>query len=367
VSLLDLLAIDLRDVMARGMLIGAGLVGLWLLRYMAAWLLTRAVDRVTRRLGGETMRRQSHAIIYDTTQILFYALAVLVIGEILDLDENSRLFVARLSRTLFVIAAAVSIYRILALVSVTRLQMRRLTGINIDEALLPFLRIGMQLVTMAFAIVIIVQVWGYDISALVAGLGIGGLAISLAAQDTIANLFGFSMIVGDRPFVVGDYIKTPDVEGVVEFVGLRSTRVRQTDQALVTVPNKLLANSVIANWSRLNKRMIEFTLRTPPTITGETLVQLMAEIRSALLVRARVEADSVMVNFTHITEGGYDVLVSCYVLLADWGDFAREREAINLEIMRIVGENLGLGAAQGQPSAPTSEENNSYAANIDGL
>src|SRR5947208_14792157 len=99
------------------------------------------------------------------------------------------------------------------------------------------------MIVLALALVIIIQVWGYDVTGLIAGLGLGGLALSLAAQDTLSNVFGFAAIVSDRPFVVGEYIKTKDVEGAVERVGLRSSRVRQIDQAIVAVPNNLLASS----------------------------------------------------------------------------------------------------------------------------
>jgi MscS family membrane protein len=87
------------------------------------------------------------------------------------------------------------------------------------------------------------------VSGLGAGLGLGGLAFSLAAQDTVSNLFAFTTIVSDRPFVVGEYIKTPLVEGTVEAVGVRNVRVRQTDQAYVTVPNSKLTSAPIINWA----------------------------------------------------------------------------------------------------------------------
>jgi MscS family membrane protein len=284
-------------------------------------------------------------VIWNATQLLLYAVSLLVIGELLGVDAAGNLFLARLARTLVIIAIAISLYRILSFVSLTRTQLRRITGISVDEALLPFLRVGLQFVIVAFAVVIAVQEWGYDVSALVAGLGIGGLAISLAAQDTIANLFGFSMIIGDRPFIVGDYIKTPDVEGKVEFVGLRSTRVRNPEQALVTVPNKQLANSVITNWSRLSKRLINFTLRLPREIRRAQIEHLMEEIRALLMLRPRVEPDSVSVHFASVTDASNEVQVQCYALILEAQEFAREREIINLEILRLLSEDLHPQAA----------------------
>src|SRR3982751_4471798 len=127
-------------------------------------------------------------------------------------------------------------------------------------------------ILMALALVIIIQEWGYDVSGLVAGLGLGGLAFSLAAKDTVENLFGFTTIVSDQPFVVGEFIKSNDIEGTVEHVGIRSTRIRQQDQSYVIVPNSKLASAPILNWSRLNKRWYNTTLRVSYNATRQDIV-----------------------------------------------------------------------------------------------
>jgi MscS family membrane protein len=206
------------------------------------------------------------------------------------------------------------------------------------------LRTGLQIIILAILLVIIIGEWGYDVSGLIAGLGLGGLAVSLAAQDTIANVFGFSAIVADRPFVVGEVIKTPDVEGTVEHVGLRSTRVRQPDQALVTLPNSKLVSSAILNWSRLSKRWLNLTLRIDYNANSQQIQSLIERLRTTLAEREHVETDSVVVFFTNFGDQALEVLVRCYIMLPDWTDFSREKEAINLEIMRII-EELDLSIA----------------------
>src|SRR5262249_8920002 len=141
------------------------------------------------------------------------------------------------------------------------------------------------------------QEWGYDVTGLIAGLGLGGLAISLAAQDTLSNIFGFAAIVSDRPFVVGEYVKTKDVEGSVERVGLRSTRVRQIDQAVVAVPNSMLASSAILNWSRLSKRKLEVTLGVTYKTRPDQMEALLASLREMLKAHDKVDPNSVVVYF----------------------------------------------------------------------
>jgi MscS family membrane protein len=334
----------LRDALARGALIIAVIVGLWLLRYVVIWLLTRPLEHLAERAGAPQLDDRLRDIVTLPVQLAFYGAAVLAVSLLLNLDQVGRGIAENIARTLFIIAIVAAFYRGLEVVGFSRSRLYTLTGLNLEESLLPFVRVGLQLVLLAFAVVILVQVWGYDVSALVAGLGIGGLAISLAAQDTIANLFGFSMIVGDRPFVVGDTIKTPDVEGTVERVGLRSTRIRQPDQALVTVPNKVLANSVIKNWSRLSKRYLDFTLSIPPDERPKAVETLVAEIREMLEIRPRVETDSILVRFTGISDTALQIQVTCYVLIVNWTEFTQERETINLEIIRIMRATLRGGA-----------------------
>jgi MscS family membrane protein len=199
-------------------------------------------------------------------------------------------------------------------------------------------------VLVAFAAVIIIDEWGYDVNGLVAGLGIGGLAIALAAQDTLANLFGFTTIVGDSPFVEDEYIVTPDVEGVVESVGLRSTRIRQLDQAIVTIPNSKLSGSAITNWSRLYKRRINFVLGITYDATSHQMDELLKLLREMLTRREKVDPDSVVVYFINFGDSALEILVRCYVFESDWGRFTAEREAVNLAVMDIV-ESLGLSIA----------------------
>ena len=237
------------------------------------------------------------------------------------------------------------IYRLVDVFVFSRRRLRLLTGMAFDEALLPFIRTGIQLLVLALALVIIVQVWGYDVSGLIAGLGMGGLAISLAAQDTLANLFGFAAIVSDRPFVVGEYIKTKDVEGMIERVGLRSTRVRQLDQAVVAVPNSTLAASAILNWSRLAKRRIDLTLgvtySTAPDADGRPCSTVCARCSSSAKPSI---PNSVVVYFIEFGESSLNILVRCYVNITDWQAFTAEKERILLEIMRVV-QSLGLSIA----------------------
>ena len=291
----DTLPEAIRTGLARLLLVVIAFGIIWLLRSLLAWLLTKPLERLLARAGYTSLDGAIRSIVSTASGYLLLALAIDIGARILEFDATAMTLVDNLSRTLVITGLALVIYKLVDVFVFSRRRLHLLTGMSFDEALLPFIHTGIQLLVLALALVIVVQVWGYDVTGLIAGLGIGGLALSLAAQDTLANLFGFAAIVSDRPFVVGEYVKTKDVEGMIERVGLRSTRVRQLDQAVVTVPNSTLAASAILNWSRLAKRRIDLTLGVTYATTPDAMEALLQSLRTMLKARETVDPASVIV------------------------------------------------------------------------
>lgn len=332
----DQISPSVREIILRVIIAAIALVIIWVLRSVLSRLI---VAPLRRRLesGGQTPSAITAFIDMVEEPVRFLIIAAgLYLGAII-LGVND-VFLDHLARTLVIIGLALGLYRFVGVLALSRRQLKALTGINIEDELLPFIRTSLRLFVLVVAFVIIVQEWGYDVSGLVAGLGLGGLAISLAAQDTLSNLFGFTAVVGDRPFVEGETIKTPDVEGKVEQVGLRSTRIRQVDQSLVVVPNSKLAGSAILNWSRLTKRRYFNKLRIGYDIKHLQLRILLTRIRQLLHNRDHVEKESIQVFFIGFGENALEIEVSCMLRLPDWVQFSAEREEINLRIMEIMDE-----------------------------
>jgi MscS family membrane protein len=333
----------LRDNLTRIVLAIAVLALFWVLRRLLAALFVRPLRAFAKRsnAGWDDMVLD---IVTVPARLIIIAVGLLLGAEILNVDVATSVFVVHLTRVFIIIALLLAAYQIVDALAPSSNRLFRLTGLTINERLLPFMRTAIKLILIALTLVIIIQEWGYDVSGLVAGLGLGGLAFSLAAKDTVENLFGFTTIVGDQPFVVGEFIKSNDIEGTVEHVGIRSTRIRQPDQSYVIVPNSKLASSPILNWSRLSKRWYNTTLRVTYNATRQDIVELMTRIRAMLTAREHVQSDSIIVNFINFGDNGFEILVRCYINLADWPTFTTERETINLEIMRIY-EELGLKIA----------------------
>lgn len=212
------------------------------------------------------------------------------------------------------------------------------THIKIDEILIPFLSRTLQFVIASISLTVILQVFEYNISGLITGLGIGGLAISLAARDALANLFGGIVIITEKPFTIGDWIKTPSVEGTVEDISFRSTKVRTFAQALVTVPNATLANEAITNWSKMGKRQITFHLSLTYDTPKEKIEQVVQSIRDLLRNHPEIHQETIFVNVENYTDYGFDILLYFFTKTTDWGKYLNVREEINLEILEILEE-----------------------------
>lgn len=194
------------------------------------------------------------------------------------------------------------------------------------------------------AILLVLDHMGVKISALVASLGIGGAALAFASKDTIANLFGSISIVADRPFVLGDWVKVGDVEGIVDNVGVRSTRIRTFQKTLVTIPNSVLANESVDNYSKMPTRKVVMTVGLTYSTTAEQIEQIVAEFKEILNKNPGVENGSELVNFINFGASSLDIQLIYYTYNTDLAGYLQTMQSVNLSIMRAV-EARGLSFA----------------------
>jgi len=188
------------------------------------------------------------------------------------------------------------------------------------------------------------QSFGADVKAALAGLGIGGLAVAFAAQDTIANLFGSLVVVLDQPFKVGEVVKIGATVGTVEDIGLRSTKLRLIDRSLAVLPNKLVAAEVITNLSRFTQRRVEQTLGLPFDTPPEQVEGVVTDIRRLLAQDGSVDPTSVLVYFSDYGESSLNLWMVYVIRDPDFAGHLAVRQRLNLAILRIV-DARGLALA----------------------
>ncbi|GAB1420982.1 mechanosensitive ion channel family protein [Anaerolineales bacterium] len=314
-----------------------------LLRRVISWILLSPL----RKLANHSQSSLPGVIldsIVGPLRFVIIAFGLVLATNLIALSGSLEVFIRVIANTMLIVAVFYAMYNTINIVAEDPNRLLRLTGLYIPNRLLPFLRTLLQLLIMTLGALVVLQEWGINVSALIASLGIAGAALAFAAKDTVENFFGFAAIIGDQPFDIGDFISTPDVTGTVERVGPRSSRVRQRDQALVTVPNRLLSNTAVLNWTKLYQRRINMTVKVTYGTTSDELRILVYRIRSYLRGRKLIDRDNLVVHFVEFNSSSLDVLIICTILEPDWGLFTAEKEHINLGIMEIV-QDLGLSFA----------------------
>ncbi|WP_230500599.1 mechanosensitive ion channel family protein [Sutcliffiella rhizosphaerae] len=210
--------------------------------------------------------------------------------------------------------------------------------VEVDKIVMPFVTKVLRFILLALTFSIILDVWGFDVGGIVAGLGLGGLAFALAAQESIKNLLGGLIIVTEKPFTIGDWIKTPSVEGVVEDITFRSTEIRTFAQAVVTVPNATLSNEPITNWSKMGKRQISFTLGLQYDTPKPTLERVVRRIEEMLKNHDGIDQETIMVRFDNFGTSSLDIFLYFFTKSVNWGEYLEVKEDINFKIMEIIEE-----------------------------
>src|SRR5579871_3154077 len=189
---------------------------------------------------------------------------------------------------------------------------------------------------------------GFNMSTALAGLGIGGLAIGFGAQKTIENLFGGVSVLGDEVFRVGDVCRFGDRTGVVEDIGLRSTRIRTDERTLVAIPNGVVATINLENLSRRDKILFKTTLGLRPESKADHVRFVVSEIRKLLYSHPKVETQTVRVRLTDIAGTSLSIELVSYIMTRDFNEFAAIREDLLLRIMDVMEDSGGGLALPGQ-------------------
>ncbi len=198
--------------------------------------------------------------------------------------------------------------------------------------------------TLGIAALIALAAFGVDMSATLAGLGIGGLALAFAAQKTLENIFGGISVLSDRSIVVGDYCKIGPHTGTVEDVGMRTTKLRTLARTVVHVPNGSLATMEVENFSRRDKFLLQAVLTLRYETTPDQLARVIDALRAILADDARVEAETRRVRFIRFGAYSLDVEVFAYVLAADYVGFLEVQESLLFRMMQAVAD-AGTGFA----------------------
>lgn len=314
---------------------------------VAATLAVRGIVRaVMRRRGARGQGFLKALVCRARTPISFL---ILILGlyaavRILPVSGTLILWTKRLLLLLGTFDVVWLLIRTIDAVSDSMTDLADGTESQLDDQLVPIMRKAAKVLIVALGVVFYMQAMGYPVSGIVAGLGIGGLAVALAAQDTLSGLFASVAIFLDRPFMVGDFVKVGDTIGTVEEIGLRSSRIRTVGKTLITIPNKQIIDDVVDNWSLRPMRRTEITVGVTYDTTPEQMEELLSRLRTMLDESPDVDDAMKIVNFTTFAASSLNVELKFFLKTADYIEWLDMLEKVNLRIMHIV-SGLGLDFA----------------------
>ncbi len=194
-----------------------------------------------------------------------------------------------------------------------------------------------KVLIVSLGIIALLQEFGINVTGFLASLGLGGLAFALAAKDTAANIFGGIAILTDHIFKIGEWVKVGDAEGVVEDIGMRTTKIRAFDKRLIIVPNSIIANSNVENFSRREKRRVVMRIGLTYNTSIDVIKEVIEEIRNMLLNHPEIAKDeSLLIYFDEYEDSSLSIFCYFFTNTAVWKEYLRIKEDINFKIKEII-------------------------------
>ncbi|RME79313.1 MAG: mechanosensitive ion channel family protein [Planctomycetota bacterium] len=210
--------------------------------------------------------------------------------------------------------------------------------IGLDKQIIRLISKTLKAFIWIISAVLILQNLGYSISGLLAGLGIGGLAVAMAAKDTLANLFGSITVFLDRPFKIGDIVTVESCTGTVEEIGFRSTRIRTFEDTLITIPNQKLTNAEVENISKRHWRKVRTVIGVTYETTMEQMKQIILDIKQVLDGHSKILDDHI-VTFQNFGDSALEIGLIYKIQTDSYREYLEVQHFVNFEIMKVVEKN----------------------------
>lgn len=314
-----------------------GLVVLGALAVTGAWLATRLVVAVGERLLARAHRDTRMATHAAGPIRLLLAVALGAAGvPFLSLAFTPQRVVLGAGKALVIVAFTWTLLRAIDLMSTRAqrrfVQHRQLAAVSMVPLGRRILKIGVT----AFALMAALENFGFNVTGIAAGLGIGGLAIALAAQKTVENLFGGVTLIADQPVRVGDFCRFGDTQGVVEDIGLRSTRIRTLDRTVITVPNATFSAMPLENLSRRDRIPVRGTLSLKAATPADRVREVLERLRAMLAAQPKVDAQTARARFVRLGPT-IEIELFAYVLTTEWNEYLDHRERLFLAALDVAG------------------------------
>ncbi len=334
------------------------------LRRLLSRLLSKVLFRLTKRYTAGVSEQELRELLIQPLSILLFLATVYVAfsGLRYPLPSNAvpgfepwpKVALLRVFLLGFIGTVTWVVLRLVdfaLLVVQRRTELRQTPGAaRLDHQFLPFAKDLLKVfIVIVGAMVVLGEVFGVNVTALVGGLGIGGLAVAFAAKESLENLIASFTIFLDQPFGVGDLVTAGDVSGTVEKIGFRSTRLRTAEKSYLTVPNKSMIDKPLDNLSLRTSRRVGFTLVFDQKTTSAQLHAIIAGAVAAMQAHPLVAPD-VQMKFNALTPAGREVTVQYFVATTSYDEYLDVKEDLNYRIVEVIEEHGGALAGTPAPA-----------------
>ena len=306
-----------------------------------------AIYRLNRHLAGRRPEESGpgwHALLTPLAIILVTAFPVPLLCAIFRIGGTARIVITFMQTGALYLSAAWLSMIAASLLAETIVASEHLRQRSLDSQLI---RLGMRFAGMVIAAGFLIQgsyELGFPTYSVLAGLGVGGLAVALAARDSLANLLGSMLIMIEKPFRVGHYVRVSGGEGTVEDVGFRSTRIRTPDNSLISIPNNSVVNATVENLSLRMMRRQRFLIQVTYDTPREKLEELVSGVKQLIADHPMTNKTNFNVRFNDLGESSLNILVYFYIETTDYSAELEAREEMLLRIMDLARE-LGIDFA----------------------
>jgi len=327
----------------------AGIFIMVILSFLLHFLLSRALNPIVKRLSSSRLYPSliDPSLIKRIAQLLSVWIIVRILKVFipaLQLEPEALIFAVRMVKIVSTFIIMLIALRVLDILMLYFRILTQRTENRLDEQVVPILRRSLQAIIILWAIFQALNLLEVNVTALIAGVSIGGLAIALAAQDTVKNLIGSAMIFVDKPFQIGDFIDLGGFAGTVEEVGFRTTRIRKSDSSIVAVPNGTIANQAITNLGVRIYRLFQIQLGVVYGTSPEDIQFFTNSLKQLIETHPKTQKEGYYVHLTTLADSSLGIMFRVALDVPDYGTELRVKEELLLAILKIA-NTLGVSFA----------------------
>ena len=323
-------------------------LGVWLSAFLLlvlgivlrGWISRLIIKRLT-RLAARSKNTFDDEIIVALDypiRLLVLVAAVYFSMSLIPFSPEGQIIVNKLINSVFLYAA----FRAFLVMVDPLLNMTQALSDRLNRALTDWLKRIVRIVVVIFGVAAICEVWGIPVASIIAGLGIVGAAIALGAQELFKNLISGIMIIAEKRFEVGDWIKVEGVvEGTIEWIGFRSSRVKRFDMGPVYVPNHYLADNPMTNFSKRDHRRIYMVVGLEYATSQVALEKIRDNTLAWVSTHPKIETPdqiSTFVNIDCLQDSSIGLMIYCFTNTTDWGEWLNVKEEMILALKGIVSD-----------------------------